>query len=356
MKKLKIAIVGVGSISRTHIDGYLKNPDVELCAFCDINEARLQYMGEKYGITRLYTDEAKMLEEIPELDAVSVCTWNSAHAPCTIMALNAGKHVLCEKPMAMNTQEAIEMMETATRNGKLLMIGFVRRFGKDADIVNDFVKAGRLGELYYAKAVTLRRNGNPGGWFGEKARSGGGPLIDLGVHVIDLTRYLAGKPRVESVYGATFHKLGARNNVKTPKPYVSVSATDHDICDCEDLASAMLRFENGFVMSVEMSYSLNLGKGDNSVQLFGTQGGVHLSTAEGVKLYSEMDGYLSNTTFDGRTSFDNDAYDREMNNFVDAILGRAECRNPAEDGVEIMRILDAIYRSAETGHEEVIVR
>jgi predicted dehydrogenase len=105
-----------------------------------------------------------------------------------------------------------------------------------------------------------------------------------------------------------------------------------------------------------MSYSLNLGKGDNSVQLFGTQGGVHMSMGEGVKLFAETDGYLSNTTFDGKTTFDNDAYDREMNNFVDAILGRAECRNPAEDGVEIMRILDAIYRSAESGHEEVIVR
>ena len=297
-----------------------------------------------------------MLAAHPDLDAVSVCTWNSAHAPCTIMALNAGLHVLCEKPMAMNTQEALEMLEAAKRNNKLLMIGFVRRFGKDADIVNDFVNAGRLGELYYAKAITLRRNGNPGGWFGDKSRSGGGPLIDLGVHVIDLTRYLAGKPRVESVYGATFHKLGARSHIKTSKAYVSVSATQNDICDCEDLASAMIRFENGFVMSVEMSYSLNLGKGDNSLQLFGTEGGVHMTMEDGVKLYSEMDGYLSNTTFEGKTIFDGDAYTRQVANFIDAILGRSECRNPAEDGVEIMRILDAIYRSAESGHEEVIVR
>ena len=356
MKKLKVAIIGVGSISGTHINGYLKNPDVELYAFCDINEKRLQFMGDKYGITRLYTDEAEMLKALPELDAVSVCTWNSAHAPCTIMALNAGKHVLCEKPMAMNTQEAMEMQEAAKRNGKLLMIGFVRRFGKDADIVKDFVEAGRLGEIYYAKAVTLRRNGNPGGWFGEKARSGGGPLIDLGVHVIDLTRYLAGKPQVESVYGATFRKLGARTNIKTSKAYVSAGASSKDVCDCEDLASAMIRFQGGFVLSVEMSFSLNIGKGDNSVQLFGTDGGVHMTISEGVKFYSEMDGYLTNITLEGKTSFDNDAFVSEVANFVDSILGRAECRNPAEDGVEIMRILDAIYRSAESGHEEVIVR
>lgn len=356
MNKLKIAVIGVGGISSTHINGYLKNPDAELYAFCDINEERLKYMGEKYGITRLYTDEAEMLKALPEIDAVSVCTWNCAHASCTIMALNAGKHVLCEKPMAMNTAEALEMLEAAKRNDKVLMIGFVRRFGKDAEIVSDFIDAGRLGELYYAKVVTLRRNGHPCGWFGDRARSGGGCLLDVGVHVIDLACYLAGNPRVQSVYGATFNKLGTRSNLKTPKGYVAADATKDDVCDCEDLASAMIRFENGFVMSLEMSYSLNIGKGDNSVQLFGTQGGIHLSSHEGVKLYSEMDGYLSNTTFEGKTSFEGGAYDREMANFVDTILGRAECRNPAEDGVEMMRILDAIYRSAETGHEEVIIR
>ena len=180
MEKLKIAIVGVGGISNYHIRGYLENPDVELYAFCDINEIQLNKMGEKYGITRLYTDEAEMLKALPEIDAVSVCTWNSAHAPCTIMALNAGKHVLCEKPMAMNVEEALAMQEAAKRNGKLLMIGFIRRFGRDCRVAKDMIDAGEVGEIYYAKALNLRRNGNPGGWFGEKARSGGGPLIDLG--------------------------------------------------------------------------------------------------------------------------------------------------------------------------------
>ena len=120
MEKLKIAIVGSGNISNFHIKGYLRNPNVELYALCDINEKTWKAKGEKYGITRLYTDEAKMLAELPEIDAVSVCTWNSQHKPCTIMALEAGKHVLCEKPMAMNAKEAQEMIDASKKAGKKL--------------------------------------------------------------------------------------------------------------------------------------------------------------------------------------------------------------------------------------------
>ena len=150
-----------------------------------------------------------------KFDAVEVCTWNSAHAECTIAALNAGANVKCEKPMAMNTQEALAMKETAERNGKLLMVGFVRRHGNDAAAAIDFIDKGYLGDVYFIKASYLRRAGFPGGWFGDKSRSGGGPLIDLGVHVIDLSRYVIGNPKPVSVFGATFNKLGARTNLKT---------------------------------------------------------------------------------------------------------------------------------------------
>ncbi len=354
MEKLKIAIIGVGNIAGAHIDAYLKNPNAELYAFCDINPNRLQLMGNRYGISRLYTDEETMLKELPEIDAVSICTWNSAHAPCTIMALNAGKHVLCEKPMAINAEEAQAMLDAAKKNNKKLMIGFVRRFGNDADLTKDLIDSGRLGEPYYGKAVNIRRNGNPGGWFGEKARSGGGPLIDIGVHIIDLTRYLIGRPHVSSVYAVTFNKLSdTRPSVKTPKGYVSASATNHDIFDCEDLASALIRFDNGFALSVEVSFNLNTGKESNGVEIFGTDGGVEITGI--VNLYNVTDGYLSNVGFVGKTGFDfNNAFAAEINNFLQYAKGEAECRNPAEDGVEMMKILDAIYASAESGHEIVI--
>ena len=250
MKKLKAAVIGVGGISNEHIGGYLKNENVELYAFCDINEAQLKKMSEKYNIPweRCFLDKDEMLKALPEIDIVSVCTWNSAHCECTIAALKAGKDVICEKPMAMNAKEAQKMLDTAKECKKHLQIGFVRRYGNDAEVVTDFMNSGFFGDVYYAKATYLRRHGNPGGWFGDKSRSGGGPLIDLGVHVIDLVRYLCNNPKPVSVYGATFRKLYNRPDVKSKREYMSVSAGANDICDVEDAATALIRFDNGLVL------------------------------------------------------------------------------------------------------------
>ena len=351
-KKIKIGIIGVGSISNEHIQAYLKNPNVELYAFCDINEKQLKLMSEKYGVTRTFTDKDEMLA-LPELDAVSVCAWNSEHAPCTIAALNAGKHVLCEKPMATTVEEAIAMKEAAERNGKLLQIGFVRRFGNDCAVLQDFIQKDFLGEIYYAKATYLRRNGNPMGWFGDKSRSGGGPLIDLGVHVIDLTRYLMGNPKPVSVFGVTFHKLGNRSELKDKKAYVSVSATDHDICDVEDMATAMVRYDNGAVLSVETSFSLNLKKEKGTIELFGTKGGAKLDPE--LELYTELNGYMSDVSLCAPTALSFDGlFQQEIDHFVDCVLNGTPCKAPAQDGIDIMRILHAIYESAETGHEVLL--
>ena len=248
---LKIGIIGVGNIAETHIHGYRSNSGAELYAFCDIDKDRLEFMGKKYGITRLYTDYNEMLK-LEELDAVSVCTWNSAHCECTVAALKAGKHVLCEKPMALNAEQAELMRKTAEEAGKLLMIGFVRRHGNDCKILKEFIDADRLGEIYYSKATYLRRDGNPNGWFGDKTRSGGGPLIDLGVHVIDLVRYLMGRPMPVSVYGATYQKLYNRPDVKKiPGRYQATRGRDDDPCTVEDLATALIRFDNGATLHIE---------------------------------------------------------------------------------------------------------
>lgn len=352
MKKIKVAIVGVGSIANMHINAYLKSPNAELYAFCDINKERLEYMGKKYGITRLYTDEQQMLAALPEIDALSICTWNSAHAPCTIIGLQAGKHVICEKPMATTVEDAEAMLAAAKKAEKLLMIGFVRRFGSDAGAVLDLIRSDTTGEIYYAKAQNLRRNGAPGGWFGDKARSGGGPLIDLGVHAIDLVRYLLGNPHATSVYGCSFTKLGNRNHLKTGKNYISSNRNPNaDIYDCEDLATAMIRFDNGAVLSVETSFSLNTAKEENSIQLFGVKNGILMDRE--VQLFGEMNGYLSDTSLGQNTGFDfENAFCKEIQHFLDCINDDTQhCRAPAEDGLELMRILTAIYHSAECKHE-----
>lgn len=354
MSKTKVAVIGTGGISNEHINAYLKNPDVELYALCDINEERVKMMGEKYGVTRLYTDKDVMLKELPEIEAVSVCTWNSAHAPCTIAALNAGCHVICEKPMATNAKEAREMKEAADRNGKLLMIGFVRRYGNDCEIVSDYIKNGYFGELYYGKATYLRRNGSPGGWFGDKSRSAGGPLIDLGVHVIDLTRYLCGNPKPVSVYGATFDKLKNRPDVKgNSGGYVSAGKSEDDIFDVEDLATAMIRYDNGVVISVEASFSLNIKQDVGSIELFGTKAGAKMDPE--LEIYTELNGYMSNVrlTIPTALSFDG-LFANEINHFVDCVRNGTKCKSPAEDGITLMEILDAIYLSARTGHEVIL--
>lgn len=351
MEKIKIGIIGVGSISEVHIGGYLADNRCEIYAFCDINEDTLKKKGEKYGVTRLYTDKDEMLRECPEIDAVSVCTWNAAHAECTIAALNAGKHVICEKPMAMNAQEAEAMKEAAERNNKLLMIGFVRRYGKDCAVTKDFIDAGDFGELYYAKATYLRRAGAPGGWFGRKEYSGGGPLIDLGVHVIDLSRYLAGNPKPISVYCATFNKLGRRENLKLND--VWGNANGFGEFNVEDFASALIRFENGFVISLEASFSLNVKDEVATIQLFGTKAGALLNPE--LEIITEKNNYLTNVSFAASTSLSFDGlFEGEIKHYLDCIVDGANCISPAEDGVMLMKILDAAYKSAETGHEVII--
>ncbi len=353
-KKIKVAIVGTGNISESHIHGYLNNPNVELYAFCDIRKERLEEMGKKYGVTRLYTDEADMLKALPEIDAVSVCTWNSAHAPCTIAALRAGKHVLCEKPMATNAAEAREMLRAAKENGKLLMIGFVRRFGNDCKIIKDFVDNGFFGDIYYTKATYIRRNGSPGGWFGNKEFSAGGPLIDLGVHITDLTRYIMGDPKPISVYGATFYKLGDRRELKDKKGYVASSSRgDKDVFNVEDLATALIRYDNGAVVSIEASFSLNTKKDEGKIEFFGTKAGAKLDPE--LELYTDINGYMTNVDLCMPTALSfNGLFENEINHYVDCIINNTECLAPAEDGVTLMEILDAIYESARTGHEVII--
>ena len=351
-KKIKVGVIGVGSIAEMHIAGYKADPRVELAAFCDINEERLKEKGERHGVTRLYTDVKDMVAK-EELDAVSVCTWNAAHAPCTIAALEAGLHVLCEKPMAMNVAEAEAMRDTAKRSGKLLMIGFVRRFGNDCAVVQDFINEGYFGDLYCDKATYLRRNGCPGGWFGDKSRSGGGPLIDLGVHVIDLVRYLMGNPKPVSVYGATFQKLGDRPGIKKGDAYQSSTTEEKPVFDVEDMASVMIRFDNGAVLSIEASFSLNIEKDVGNIELFGTKAGCKLDPE--LTIFTDMNDYLANVKLAQSTALSFDGlFDNEINHFVECIETGKPCRNPAQDGVTLMKILDGIYESARTGHEVLL--
>lgn len=353
MRQIKVGIIGTGNISHFHAQGYKKLGAVDLYAVCDVNEERAKAFAEKYGVAKVFTDYHEMLA-LSELDAVSVCTWNNSHALISIAALNAGKHVLCEKPMAMNSGEALAMEKASLDAGKLLMVGFVRRFGRDESIVKDFIKSGQLGSIYYAKASYLRRCGNPGGWFSDIRRSGGGALIDLGVHVIDLVRYLMGKPKVVSVSGVTFANIGSRGHIKGFDRY---KASDYsDLSDVEDMAAALIRFDNGAALNVETSFSLNIKEDSGNIELFGTKSGLKLEPK--LEIYSELENYLVDITpkISPDTDRFNNIFSNETAHFVDCVLNGAECLSPASDGVEVMRILDAVYESSRTGREVVVER
>ena len=349
--KLKIGIIGAGGISHAHMNGYTQLKDVEIYAVCDLNTERAKAFAEKYNVKHIFEDYNEMLK-LKELDAVSVCTWNNTHAEISIAALNASKHVLCEKPMAMNTNQAKEMEIAAKKANKLLMVGFVRRFGSDTKTIKDFIDHGHMGDIYYGKASYLRRCGNPGGWFSNINRSGGGALIDLGVHVIDLIRYLMGKPKAVTVSGSTFKNLGPRSEIKGIDRY---KASDYsDFSDVEDMAVAMIKFDNGAVLSVETSFSTNIKEDTSGIELFGTKSGAKMDPK--LELFSEMNGYLVDIA--PIISQDKDwfgsIFKNETAHFVDCIVNGTECISPAEDGVELMKILDAVYLSSKTNREVVI--
>ena len=287
------------------------------------------------------------------LDAVSVTTWNAAHKGAAIAALNAGVNVICEKPMAMNAEEAEEMKAAAEKNGKVLQIGFVRRYGEDAAMIKKFIDGGTLGDLYYAKATYLRRSGCPGGWFGDKSYSGGGPLIDLGVHVMDLVRYLAGCPKPISVYGVTYNNLGPdrASGAKANLGYESKQNSSKFKFDVEDFTSAMIRFDNGMVLTVEASFNLNIKEDRADIELFGTKGGTKIGGS--TEFFTDMNGTFVNITpAGGGANFRfTESFNAEIAHFIDCVEHGVPCRAPAEDGVILMKMIDAIYKSAETGHE-----
>lgn len=353
MKKLRIGLVGAGNIARAHLQAYRDVPDAEIVAICDINPDVLAVTAKKYGIAKTYASETEMLQN-EALDAVDVCVWNCSHASCTIEALNAGCHVLCEKPMATCAAEAEQMIEAAKKNNRLLMIGFVMRFADQTKIIQDFIDADYLGDIYYSKATYLRRHGAPGGWFTDKARSAGGPVIDLGVHVIDLTRYLMGRPKALSVFASVDNRIGNRPNLKNTVGWSPDGASPKDdVYDVEDFAVALIKYEDDKTTLLETSYNMN-GEAVTKKELFGTKGGVNIGDS-GLKIYTVVNDYLADVTPQTDNYIDAaDMFTAEMAHFVDCALNGTECIACAEDGLEVMKILDAIYESARTGHEVTI--
>jgi predicted dehydrogenase len=350
--KFRVGVIGAGSIAQAHLQAYSTNPDVDLVAISDINAERAQSVADQYGARRSYGDPNELLAD-DEIDGVSICTWNNTHATWAVAAIKAGKHVLIEKPISRTYAEALEIQQAADASDRVVQVGFVRRHSPNCQVLKSFIDAGDLGEMYYAKASCIRRMGNPGGWFADKELSGGGPLIDIGVHVLDLCWYLMGSPKATTVSGNTYNVLGNRANITT-MPRYKVSDYDPNKNTVEDMANAVVRFENGASLVLDCSFSLHAVKDSIEVSVYGDKGGADLEPD--LQIATEMHDSVINITpqiSSGTLEFGK-AFSNEIANFVDAGLGRAESIAPAWHGVEIVRILEAIYTSAESGKEVIL--
>ena len=269
MDKLKIAIIGTGGIAMgAHLPALKNIPDAEVIAACDIKEDALDKACEQYEIKNKFTDYKKLLE-MDEIDVVHVCTPNISHCPIAIDSLKAGKHVLCEKPIARNVEEAQQIVDVVSKVKNKFMVAQCIRFTSEAECLKRFIDAGDLGDIYFARVWALRRRGIPGwGVFTDKEQQGGGPLIDIGVHAIDQAMFLLGNPTPISVSGGSYTKIG---NVAGHVGFAG--QWDHNNYTVEDFASGFVRFSNGASMVIESSFAANLANDVVKNVFLGDKGG-----------------------------------------------------------------------------------
>lgn len=341
MKKLKVGVLGLGCISYSHIPAYQNNPDVELYAVCDKSESWLNYRAKQLNISHMYTDYKKLLEN-PEIDAVSVCLPTKFHAEASIYALNAGKHVLCEKPMAINAKEAEAMCEAAKKNGKKLMISHNQRFDLDVQLMQKRMKEGFFGDIYFARIGwrrslgmlpeqdLVRENGEhySRNWFNEKD-NGGGVLRDLGSHLLDLTMFVTDFPKFVSADASCYRKF-----------YVPGYDGSY-VCDSEDLASAHLKFDTGLAIQMEVSFGSLIEREALFTEIYGTKGGA--SRRDGKLKFIKDNGGICET--EEITKYDLESKCSQAR-FADAVLNDTEVPVTPEQGLGVIGILDAIYKSA----------
>lgn len=351
-KKLKIGLIGAGGIARAaHLPGYASIPDLcEVVAICDVQEETAKTLAQEFGIGKVVTDYKAIIAD-PEIDAISVTTPNAFHMQPTIDALKAGKHVLCEKPLGMNAAECRKMCRAAKDAGKILQVGLQLRFGGIARFMRSYIDAGHMGSIYYSRAQALRRRGVPGwGVFIDKKKQGGGPLIDIGVHILDITLFLMDYPKPVTASGKTWDQLG-----KNPDLFNAWGNYDRARFTVEDSAVGMIKFEDGAVVLLESSFMGNLEDGPLQTQLFGTKSGaiVKLSGEEPIKIYTEQDQQIFDMIPRNIPKVEAPHVD-EVKAFVDAILNDKPSPVPGEQGLTLNAIFDAIYKSSETGKEEKV--
>ncbi|KAA0563175.1 Gfo/Idh/MocA family oxidoreductase [Bacillus sp. CH30_1T] len=364
MKKIRIGIIGVGIIGKTHLDNYAKLDGAEVVAICDLNENELKQVAERYSIPHTYTDYSEMLKR-DDLDAVDVCLHNNLHAPITIEALEAGKHVYCEKPIAGSYLDGKRMVDTAKEYGKKLHIQLSFLYSKETKAAKSLIDDGKLGTLYHARSTGFRRRGRPfvDGYgtkeFLQKKVASGGALFDMGVYRISQILYLMNMPKVNTITGKTYQEVDMDEKRRQTSGF-----------DVEELGVGFVRFEDGITLDIIESWAIHLNGFEGSY-LVGNQGGIQFpGYTNGVSTpFSyhtsicdiDMDGTFDLGAADYRwhqLQENTDAYDSSQHHWIAALQGRVELLPTAEIALQTMLISEGIYLSnlldREVTAEEVI--
>ncbi len=345
-KKLKVGLIGLGGIANLHAGGWAASEDTELVAGCDINPAVFERWRQEHGLHKLTTDYQELIHD-PDVDIIDICSPNNFHAEQAIAALEAGKHVLCEKPLAPTSDEIRRMIAARDRSGKLLMTAHHLRFSGTARALKAEIDAGVLGEIYHARAWWLRRAGAPiRPTFIYKAQAFAGVGIDLGVHVLDLALWFMGNPQPVSVAGV------ARTEIARQEGAFSQWGGDIPAgFDVDEFAAAFVRFENGASLILEVSWLLHHGAegGDLQTWLYGTKAGAH---------WPRCEIYETNTTlkqhYDRTIKLTEERlrpHHQEIVDFARAIVNGRPSPVPAEQSLQVQQILEALYKSQESGCE-----
>ena len=344
-KTLKVGVIGVGGIAGAHFPGWRDSPIAEVAALSDLDAPTLKRVGEAQGVTKLYENSADLIAD-PDIDIVDVCTPNMYHAPLAIAALNAGKHVICEKPLAPTPGDIKKMIAARDKSGKLLMTAQHFRFQGSAQALKAEIDKGVLGDIYHARSWMLRRAAaptRPG--FILKQHSGGGPCIDIGVHILDLTLWMMGNPKPVTVSGVTGDKLA-----HLPGAFSVWGGPIPQEFDVEDFAAAFVRFETGATLVIEVSWLLHHKTQGEDMQmwLYGTKGGSHWPGNEILTSNYTTQQHM-NTQL--QVAAGGEPHAKECIAFAEAVQSGAPSPVPAEQSMQVIAILDGLYRSAAKGKE-----
>ncbi len=356
-KILKVGIIGLGGICRgAHMSAYKNMNNVEIIAVCDIKPEKIKAFKDDFNMpdVKAFTDYKELLE-VEGLDYIDICTPNYLHSIIAVAAFEKGINVFSEKPDAVSVEEAEKMKTAAEKANKHLMVMRNNRYRLSSQYLKKYIEEGKMGEIYCGRCGWQRRRGIPGkgGWFTTKEQSGGGPLIDLGVHMIDLAIWLMGNPTPVSVSGCTYTKF-ADNDVSDSVNSSFGEKNAEGTFDVEDLAMGFIKFDNGACLQIEFSWASNIEKERNFVELRGTKSGATIAT-DGFKIFTEDNGHCIDyipVTADDKLGIP--GHEGNIRHFADVLSGNAQPDFVPVQGVNMIKILTAIYKSAETGKEVLL--